>query len=199
MTVKELKTNNMAGATAGILGGGNTAGNQQSGGGIFGASGILDRIKAAQRAQLEGAKGGGGIGEAMMNAAAGASGGARVKTNMAAEKMAGGTVPTHGEEAHTGGAGPVGRKSAPLFYKMKASGAKYKNNPINKNFGDAEARGFAPTKMSTFGVGSKEKQGGVGSEMEPPLKLMGLVKGKVNKELESPAGQMFAKAAMGGV
>ena len=187
MTVKELKKkNNMAIGTAAATAGGMSSGNQKPGGGSgWGGIGkVMEAMQAAKAAQ---------------QAQAAEAGGARVKTNMAAQKMAGGTVPTHGEEAHTGGAGPVGRPAAPLFYKMKASGAKYNNSPINKNFGDAKARGFAPTKMSTFGVGSKEKQGGVGSEMEPPLNLMGLVKKKVNKELESPAGQMAAKAAMGGV
>ena len=41
-----------------------------------------------------------------------------------------------------------------LFYKMPASGAKYNNSPINKNFGDAKARGFdSPLDLKSFGVG----------------------------------------------
>ena len=55
-----------------------------------------------------------------------------------------------------------------ILYKMPASGAKYGNSPINKNYGDAKARGFTPpTKMSTFGVGAsnKEKMSGVGSDL----------------------------------
>ena len=41
-----------------------------------------------------------------------------------------------------------------LFYKMPASGAKYNNSPINKNFGDAKARGFdSPFDLKSFGVG----------------------------------------------
>ena len=50
-------------------------------------------------------------------------------------------------------------------FRMKASGPKYNNSPIEKNFGSPAHRGFA-----TFGVGSTEKQGGVGADLEPPLK-----------------------------
>jgi hypothetical protein len=54
--------------------------------------------------------------------------------------------------------------------RTKGSGFKMKGSPMQRN----------------FGVGS-------------PTKLMGLLKRKVNKELESPAGQLAAKALMGGM
>lgn len=57
-------------------------------------------------------------------------------------------------------------------FRMKASGAKYNNSPIEKNFGSPIHRGFA-----TFGVGSKETQGGVGARLEPPLKSSSPAKG----------------------
>ena len=129
-------------------------------------------------------------------------------------------VAPHGDEAHTGGEatatavapkpkkkrklwGGIGKALtgglSGLFYKMPAAG-KYNNSPIEKNYGSPEQRGFTPlNKLKTFGVGSLEKTGGVGASMEPPLKLMGLVKKKVNKELETPAGQMASKAFMGGI
>ena len=50
-----------------------------------------------------------------------------------------------------------------MFYKMPASGAKYKNSPVNKNFGDAKARGFdSPLDLKSFGVGSLK--GGVSAK-----------------------------------
>ena len=55
-----------------------------------------------------------------------------------------------------------------LFYKMPASGAKYGNSPIEKNYGSPAQRGFhAPNKLKTFGVGdsNKEKMAGVGSDL----------------------------------
>ena len=106
--------------------------------------------------------------------------------------IGGAGVQPHGDEAHTGGAAETMMAGAAneaatakpkkkklwgglggLFYKMPASGAKYNNSPINKNFGDAKARGFVepPAKMSTFGVGSPESMSGVGADMEPPLEL----------------------------
>ena len=91
-------------------------------------------------------------------------------------------VQPHGDEAHTGSGNKRALDRNPsakslfgaptmgaLTYKMPASGAKYGNSPINKNFGDAEARGFKPSpeKMNTFGVGdsNKEKMSGVGSDL----------------------------------
>lgn len=50
-----------------------------------------------------------------------------------------------------------------LFYKMPASGTKYNNSPINKNFGDSKARGFdSPLDLKSFGVGSLK--GGVSAK-----------------------------------
>ena len=40
-------------------------------------------------------------------------------------------------------------------FQMKASGTKYKNSPINKNYGSPAQRGFD----FTGGVGSTEKEG----------------------------------------
>lgn len=52
--------------------------------------------------------------------------------------------------------------TAPVTYKMPAAG-KYKNSPINKNFGDAKARGFdSPLDLKSFGVGSLK--GGVNAK-----------------------------------
>jgi len=92
---------------------------------------------------------------------------------------AAGAVAPHGDEAHTGGGaaapvtaqpkkkggmwGGIGRALGGLFYKMPASGAKYNNSPINKNFGDAKARGFdSPLDLKSFGVGSLK--GGVSAK-----------------------------------
>ena len=57
-------------------------------------------------------------------------------------------------------------------FKMKASGAKYNNSPIEKNYGSPAHRGFADF---TGGVGSKEMDGGVGTAFDyaSPNKFMG--------------------------
>ena len=86
----------------------------------------------------------------------------------------------------TGGGGSDGTHTHGMPFKMKAS--SHGNSPVEKNFGSKEARGFP---MSNFGVNSTEKQGGVGSEMEPPLKsgsspakgLWGNLKAKAKKML----------------
>jgi len=150
----------------------NAMGGSSSGGG-GGLGGMLDRIKE----KLEAKK----AAEMSGNAAVGDAGNtAKIKTNAAADSMAEPSVQPHGDEAHKGGdntmvtpkkkgiLGGLGGAIGGLFYKMPASGAKYGNSPINKNFGDAKARGFTPpTKMSTFGVGAsnKEKMSGVGSDL----------------------------------
>ena len=88
--------------------------------------------------------------------------------------------------AQGGGTGGGGTHTHGMPFKMKAS--SHSNSPVEKNFGSKEARGFP---MSNFGVNSTEKQGGVGSEMEPPLKsgsspakgLWGNLKAKAKKML----------------
>tara|TARA_R110002020_G_C16069174_1_gene756083 strand:+ start:301 stop:792 length:492 start_codon:yes stop_codon:yes gene_type:complete len=154
----------------------NAMGGSSSGGGGGGLGGMLDKIKEKLEAKKAAAAGGNAvIGDAEKTA--------KIKTNAAADSMAegGGGVQPHGDEAHTGGGnvavaprkkgifGGLGGAMGGLFYKMPASGAKYGNSPINKNYGDAKARGFkpAPGKMSTFGVGAsnKEKMSGVGSDL----------------------------------
>lgn len=182
----------MSAITAAVTGGGSGSGGGSGGGG--GWSNIMEKIKAKKAA----AAGGGTIapieggGENMMAKAQAAKA-------MAAGGDAGGNVPMHGEESHGGGAGPVGKgrgkmwggigsAMSGLFYKMPASGLKYKNSPIEKNFGSAEQRGFntsalkfkegsshkgfghnepianpktgeAPlNKLSTFGVGASNKE-----------------------------------------
>ena len=63
--------------------------------------------------------------------------------------------------------GLFGGAGSALFYKMPAAG-KYKNSPVEKNYGSPAQRGFhTPNKMKTFGVGdsNKEKMGGVGSNL----------------------------------
>jgi len=47
-------------------------------------------------------------------------------------------------------------------FQMKAAGPKYKNSPIEKNYGSPAQRGFD----FTGGVGSKEMEGGVGSAFD---------------------------------
>ena len=155
----------------------------------------------------------------------------RAKEQHAAAQEGGGSVPVHGEESHTGGAGPVGKRDkvwggtagavegkplivgggeqpeewsamnrkdfatmgrgarkeymkgltmdqrkeqmdsmmpkgpfggifgrlgSALFYKMPAAG-KYKNSPIEKNYGSPAQRGFkTPLELKTFGIGSLE-------------------------------------------
>jgi len=158
----------MAMGIANAMGGSSSGG---GGGGPFGGiKEAIEKFKAKKAAEAGG------------NAILGSGGGGdRVKTNAAADSMAeGGGVQPHGDEAHTGGGntvveprkkrmlGGLGGAMGGLFYKMPASGAKYGNSPINKNYGDAKARGFTPpTKMSTFGVGAsnKEKMSGVGSDL----------------------------------
>ncbi len=73
-------------------------------------------------------------------------------------------VPPHSHDEKSLVMGGVGGDRAGMPFKMKAS--DHGNSPIQKNFGSKEKRGFP---MSNFGVNSTEKQGGVGSEMEPPL------------------------------
>ncbi len=161
----------MAASTAGAAAG--------ASGGTGGGSGWLSKLKEKIEAKKAAEMGG--------NAVVGdAANTAKIKTNAAADSMAegGGGIQPHGDEAHTGGGnvavaprkkgifGGLRGAMGGLFYKMPASGAKYGNSPINKNFGDAKARGFTPpTKMSTFGIGSPESMSGVGSDMEPPLEL----------------------------
>ena len=169
----------MAASTAGAAAGTSSPGGPGSGGPFGNIRKIIEDFKAKKAAEAGG------------NAILGSGGhGDRVKTNAAADIMAegGGSVQPHGDEAHTGGGNTVveprkiGRRLSGnravlglggggpggLFYKMPASGAKYGNSPINKNYGDAKARGFTPpTKMNTFGVGdsNKEKMSGVGSDL----------------------------------
>lgn len=77
------------------------------------------------------------------------------------------------QEARMGGVGKYKSPNTYAPFKMKA--AAHNNSPMQKN----------------FGVGSTEKQGGVGSEMEPPLKsksspakgLWGNLKSKAQKML----------------
>lgn len=62
-------------------------------------------------------------------------------------------------------------------FEMKASGVKYNNSPIEKNYGSPAHRGFADF---TGGVGSKEMDGGVGTAFDyaSPNKFFGgLAKG----------------------
>lgn len=87
------------------------------------------------------------------------------------DKKEGSTVPPHSHDEKPLVMGGVGSDRAAtevaragMPFKMKAS--DHGNSPIQKNFGSKEKRGFP---MSNFGVNSTEKQGGVGSEMEPPL------------------------------
>ena len=73
-------------------------------------------------------------------------------------------------------------------FQMKASGAKYNNSPINKNYGSPVQRGFD----FTGGVGSTEKEGGVGSSllMKSPAKgIFGAI-GNIfkKKKKKNPAG-----------
>ena len=72
-------------------------------------------------------------------------------------------------------------------FQMKASGTKYKNSPINKNYGSPAQRGFD----FTGGVGSTEKEGGVGSSllMKSPAKgfLPNIVKNMFKKKKKNPA------------
>ena len=165
----------MAASTAGAAAGASSPGGPGSGGPFGNIRKIIEDFKAKKAAEAGG------------NAILGSGGdGDRVKTNAAADSMAAGAVAPHGDEAHTGGGDTVveprkigqrlsgnravlgGVGPGGLFYKMPASGAKYGNSPINKNFGDAKARGFTPpTKMNTFGVGdsNKEKMSGVGSDL----------------------------------
>ena len=72
-------------------------------------------------------------------------------------------------------------------FQMKASGTKYKNSPINKNYGSPAQRGFD----FTGGVGSTEKEGGVGSSllMKSPAKgfLPNIVKNMFKRKKKNPA------------
>ena len=144
-------------------------GGSSSGGGGSWSDKIKEKVEAKKAAEMGG------------NVVVGDAGNtAKIRTNAAADSMVEPGVQPHGDEAHTSGGnvavepkkkrmlGGLGGAIGGLFYKMPASGAKYGNSPINKNYGDAKARGFTPpTKMSTFGVGAsnKEKMSGVGSDL----------------------------------
>jgi len=135
-----------------------------SSGGVGGAF-MTDKVKAAIEAK-KAAQEAGAVEEPAGNAVIGAE------------------VQPHGDEAHTGGgvadaastaaaAQPKPKKKGilrniggtmargakrlwgGLFYKMPASGAKYKNSPIEKNYGSPAQRGFkTPLELKTFGIGS---------------------------------------------
>ena len=116
--------------------------------------------------------------------AAGADATAAAEAMAAAEGGNESGVAPHGPEAHTGGGASVNKPKkrmwggfgghlkamggglSGLFYKMPAAG-KYKNSPIEKNFGSKEHRGFGhnepianpktgetPLDLKSFGVGS---------------------------------------------
>ena len=101
----------------------------------------------------------------------------KLRDDAFATRVQGVGVAPHGDEAHTGAGGEgveamspeqEAMAAAPMGYKMPASGAKYGNSPINKNYGSPAQRGFhTPNKLKTFGVGgsNKEKMGGVGSNL----------------------------------
>ena len=55
---------------------------------------------------------------------------------------------------------------------------------------------FKMKGSSLYGAGNQSKS--PGKMYDSPAKLMGLVKNKVNKELDTPAGKAMASAATGG-
>ena len=73
-------------------------------------------------------------------------------------------------------------------FQMKAAGPKYKNSPIEKNYGSPAQRGFD----FTGGVGSKEMEGGVGSAFDYASPAKGWFS-NIAKKVGS-----FAKKAVGG-
>ncbi len=79
--------------------------------------------------------------------------------------------------------------------------------PNFKTNKEANPEGYTQKGSEFYGYGNQRKSecpcGTPGcpgcEEGKSPNKLMGLVKKKVNKELDTPAGQMAAKAATGGM
>ena len=73
-------------------------------------------------------------------------------------------------------------------FQMKASGAKYNNSPIEKNYGSPAQRGFD----FTGGVGSKEMEGGVGSAFDYASPAKNIFK-KWKKALSGGGGDPASK------
>ena len=79
--------------------------------------------------------------------------------------------------------------------KSKAKKSPNKKRGLWDNIHAKRKRGEKMRKPGSKGAPTDKAL----KESQSPNKLMGLVKKKVNKELDTPAGQMAAKAATGGM